>query len=434
MLVCCGIVSAAGYTKSQHRTTSTSKCNVRYRFSGIVGWLNRDDKIAGDKNTIGFTMDRPVVTGGTFAMEFLPTGSVKCMQQWNNASIGAALTVLDLGQNQYLGQVIAPHTYLNIPLVRREHFVFGLRPGVGVAFVTKTYANTVPDDLRWKQYRIKVEDMNKDYLQVANVSIGSIVNAFLVGGIYMDFPIKKGWNIAFSAGWQHLSNGSVMTPNAGYNMFNAEVGFAYTPSEGPNGHYTYTPPPDVPKELWDGVNKKWDVEIGLAGGCRSVYYKDRKWYGVGSFSLSAHWVPISIFRLGAGVDVFYDGAYYDTDSEYKKTYITESKVENCFRVGISLQPEFIIGDLTVGYHIGMYLYDPIKNLEPYTEVEAHGGPLNRGILYSYDVKNVSNGQDGWCYQKLQLKYHCTKHLFVQLGLKLHFVKAEFIDVGLGVRI
>ncbi|MCQ2310967.1 MAG: acyloxyacyl hydrolase [Paludibacteraceae bacterium] len=402
----------------------THNIHIQYRLSGAGGWLNRDDKIASDSKSGGLTLDRPFVAGGTFAVEFKAIDKNIGLRRWNNASVGIALTVLDLGQQQYLGQIIAPHAYVNAPLVKRPHFIFGLRPGIGIGFATKTYANTVPSDLKWKAY-------TKDHQQVANISIGSIANAWITAGIYMDFPLKKGWSLTFSAAWQHLSNGSIMTPNAGYNMFNGEIGLAYFPEEGIDGHRYVEPLQLVPHELYDGVSKKWDVEIGLAGGCRSVFYKDQKWFGVGSFTVSAHWWPVSIFRLGGGVDVFYDGAYAYTDSEFEKTYIAESKVSNCFRVGVSLQPEMVLGKFSLGYHLGIYLYDPVKNMEPYKEAEKG---LNRGIFYSYDPSKASTYQDGWFYQKLQLKYLCTKHLYVQLGLKLHIMKAEFIDAGLGIRI
>ena len=35
---------------------------------------------------------------------------------------------------------------------------------------------------------------------------------------------------------------------------------------------------------------------------------------------------------------------------FGKTYLRTSEVKNCFRVGFSLQPEFIIGKLTAGIH------------------------------------------------------------------------------------
>ena len=157
------------------------------------------------------------------------------------------------------------------------------------------------------------------------------------------------------------------------------------------------------------------------------------------------------------MDAFYDGYYAAVNDEYKddnpegtpityfgKTYLRTSEVKNCFRVGFSLQPEFIIGKLTAGIHVGVYLFDPVKNLEPYEGVfdkekqtdpnALHPGdePFDRGIFYSYDFTKASNYQDGWCYMQFVLKYRVLQHLFVQLGLKTHGVRAEFIDAGFGV--
>lgn len=420
---------------------------LRYRLSGTAGWLNRDDKIAGTKTMQGLTLDRPVVAGATFAVEFLPTGKLSSLQQWNNASIGVAATYLNLGQNQYLGSLYTLWSYLNIPLVNTPHFVFGLRPGVGVAFADRRYSNTVPEELKWQAYQQPNPGSDKPNMQIANISIGSVANAFLNGGIYMDFPIKNGVAVTIAGGWQHASNGSVLTPNAGYNMFNAELGLTYTPSE--DQVKERTPQTDVPHHLYDGVQKKWDVEIGLAGGVRSVYYRDQKVFGIGELTVAAHWQPVSIFRLGAGVDLFYDGAYRSVYYQladasntaprtyYKKTYLAEGRVEDCFRLGFSLQPDFVIGRLTVGYHLGFYLYDPIKNLEPFGEAEAaakEGKSLHRGIFYGYDMSKASNYQDGWFYQRVQLKYRPTEHFYVQLSLKLHIMKAEYLALGVGFRI
>ncbi len=420
---------------------------LRYRLSGTAGWLNRDDKIAGTKTMQGLTLDRPVVAGATFAVEFLPTGKLSSLQQWNNASIGVAATYLNLGQNQYLGSLYTLWSYLNIPLVNTPHFVFGLRPGVGVAFADRRYSNTVPEELKWQAYQQPNSGSDKPNMQIANISIGSVANAFLNGGIYMDFPIKNGVAVTIAGGWQHASNGSVLTPNAGYNMFNAELGLTYTPSE--DQVKERTPQTDVPHHLYDGVQKKWDVEIGLAGGVRSVYYRDQKVFGIGELTVAAHWQPVSIFRLGAGVDLFYDGAYRSVYYQladasntaprtyYKKTYLAEGRVEDCFRLGFSLQPDFVIGRLTVGYHLGFYLYDPIKNLEPFGEAEAaakEGKSLHRGIFYGYDMSKASNYQDGWFYQRVQLKYRPTEHFYVQLSLKLHIMKAEYLALGVGFRI
>jgi len=407
--------------------------DIAYRLSGNASMMMKDGKV--DQ-----FIQRPVL-GGSFAVEFLPTGRWHCLQQWNNASIGVGATYLNLGNDQTLGSAIAAYGYMNMPFYNGTHFRIGARPTVGLAAVTKTYKNTLPDE--YPAYSIA----QKDGKYLANWSIGSILNAYLALELYMDFPIKDGWEITLNGGWRHISNGSVMHPNAGYNMFGGELGIRYVPSQSDTIRHKRM----TTKQLREEVEKPWAVEISATGGVKQNYYRDNypnmQFYGAATIKAAAYWVPVAIFRIGAGIDAFYDGYYAAVSREFEaanpgasvthfgKTYLKESKVANCFRAGISIQPEFIIGNLTAGLHVGVYLYDPIKNLEPYQEAKAaddKGESLHRGVFYSYDFSKASNYQDGWCYMQFVLKYHVLDHLFVQLGLKTHGVRAEFIDAGLGV--
>ena len=414
---------------------------LAYRLSGAGAMIMPDGKV--DK-----WIDRPVL-GGQFAVEFLPTGRWHCLQQWNNASIGVGVSYLNLGNEAKLGSAFAAYGYMNQPFYNGKHFRIGVRPSVGLAAVTKRYSNTLPEG---------VIPYHQDRFSETNQSIGSILNAYLAMELFMDFPIKDGWEITLAGGWHHISNGSVMHPNAGYNLFGAELGVRYHPMKDEKGKMkdekeSYEPPtPDVPQKLYDGVDKPWAVEISATGGMKQNYYADnqngQRFYGVATLKVAAYWVPVSIFRLGGGFDAFYDG-YYSAVSHslpdavaanpdapvtyFGKTYLAESDAKNCFRVGFSIQPEFIIGRLTAGIHVGFYIFDPVKNLEPFEEVKANGGqPLNRGIFYNYDFTKASNYQDGWCYMQFVMKYHVLDHMFVQLGLKTHGVRAEFIDAGVGV--
>jgi hypothetical protein len=97
------------------------------------------------------------------------------------------------------------------------------------------------------------------------------------------------------------------------------------------------------------------------------------------------------------------------------------------RAGVSLQPEFVIGKLTAGFHFGVYMYDPIKNLEPYAV--AQSTPQSKGIFYKYNI----NKEDGWFYTRASLKYEVTPHLLLAIGLKTHLHRAEFIEWGVGYR-
>lgn len=417
---------------------------IAYHLSGAGGVMMPDGKVDP-------FIQRPVL-GASFGVEFQPTGKWHCLQQWNNASVGVGLTYYNLGNEAKLGSAFALYGYMNQPFYNGQHFRIGVRPGVGLAAVTKTYANTYEGSSIYKDHA------------GANWSIGSVVNAYLSMDLFMDFPIKDGWEITLNGGWHHISNGSIMHPNAGYNMFGAELGVRYLPDSGKrkteSGKDYQKPEPDVPRKLYDGVDKPWAVEVSATGGMKQNYYADNqngmRFFGAATLKAAAYWVPVSIFRLGAGIDAFYDGYYACVSKEFAslnpnatvtyfgKTYLKESKVENCFRVGFSIQPEFIIGHLTAGLHVGFYLFDPIKNLEPYIgkkswdkgqgakEMDDKGTPLNRGIFYKYDFTDASNYQDGWCYMQFVLKYHVLDHLFVQLGLKTHGVRAEFIDAGLGV--
>lgn len=386
---------------------------IAVRVSGQAGYIM-------DVKAISKLGNHGPAAGGEIAVEFLPTGKFTWQQTWNNTSIGVAAGFMDFGQNSKLGQAVTLYPYFNIPLVDKSHFRLTLRPGVGIGFVTKRYSNTISDDKRWKE-------MPDD----ANETFGSVLNAYFSALIGFEFPLKDGWGIDIAGGWKHLSNGSIMTPNGGMNIFSAELGLRYQPKA-----EQYTAPekhPDLPREY-----RKWTFEVIAAGGVRQLYYQDRKYYGIAALSVAAFYQPCRIFRIGLGADAFYDGVYGavnvgpDTDTNYKKTYISSDDFKNKVRIGLSIQPEFVFGRFSAGIYAGIYLYDNIKNLEPFADVQANGGKaLKRGIFYSYS--DPSNHQDGWLYTKAVAKYCINRHIIVSVALKTHLQKAECIEWGVGYR-
>lgn len=409
---------------------------LRYRLSAMGGKI-MDYEAIKDFNTgmpLGFDL----------GFEFQPTGKWHCLQEWNNASVGLGLSYLNLGNNEMKGNAVAPYAYLNIPFVRLPHFIFGIRPGFGVAFVDKTYYNTIND----KSLTYNALLAQK---RIANEAIGSHTNAYFAEALYMEFPIKKGWSIVASYGWYHISNGSVRQPNSGYNMFNGQLGVSYMPQE---DRYE-APAPERNRGLYRNDNmhdanpnlRPWCFSLAATGGARQAYYADNKdgerFFGVATLSAAFHYRFVDIFQLGIGVDAFYD-AYYSQkktapyvkeEMPFQKTYIDHLDFRNSLRVGLSLQPEFVIGNFSAAFHFGIYLFDPVKNLEPYKDIEKNNGKtFNRGIIYPYDMANAGVHQDGWLYTRIVTRYMVTKHLFVQLDMKSHLMKAEFISAGLGVKL
>ncbi|MGN0235921.1 MAG: acyloxyacyl hydrolase [Paludibacteraceae bacterium] len=355
------------------------------------------------------------------------------------AGMGVGLSYWCFGQNALLGHAVAPYLYLDIPLVSLPHFVLGLRPGIGLGFLTKTYRNTVPEG-----------HMFQDLVD-ANRCVGSVTNFHFPEALYMEFPIRNGWSVAVEGGWYHFSNGSTVQPNSGYNVFAASLGARKTINAIPGGNSqregkdnllpstdTNLSASSLAEKAGAGSRlrgKRWSVEFALAAGARQVYYRDQATFAVGEFQAAAYWLAHPIFRLGGGLDLFYDGAYKQRDTYFGKTNLAAAKPSDCWRLGMSLQPEFVVGNFTAGFHVGFYLLDPVKELEPADEAKASstGRIANKGIFYAYDLLNAGSAgyPDGWLYTQIVLRYRLPYHLFIQANMKAHITKVEFVSLGIG---
>lgn len=392
----------AGFVRAEEQTEKT-KINPDFRFSLRAGSIMPDGKVY---KSAGESEDGWVgpVLGGEIAVSFRP--SWRALREWNDASVGVALSYWNMVYPR-LGQAVAPYVFMDVPLVRVPHFVLGIRPGFGASFLTRTYRNTIPEGHMFKD------------LTDANQSIGSVFNFYFPEALYMDFPLRDGWSLTAGVGWYHMSNGSLRQPNSGYNIISAELGARYTP-----------PANDAPAPVWtkneDSRPKKWELELGWTGGCRQVYYRDQQTFFCSEIQLSAYWRAHNIFRLGGGLDVFYDGAYIPRETKFGKTDLSLANPNgsDCWRVGVSLQPEFVIGAFTAGFHVGAYLLDPVKKME---------GRKPSDYFYGYDILNAGSAghEDGWIYTQVVLKYHLPWHLFIQGTMKAHLTKVEFVSIGIG---
>lgn len=392
--------------------------DMDYRLSGHVGWIMPDGKVdlvtSPNNQATGLWIGP---TGGAdLSVTFYPNWHA--LRQWNHAGIGVGLTHWAFPHDK-LGQAFSAYTYLEIPLVRLPHFILGLRPAIGVAFNTKTYRNTIP-----------AEDLYAT-MEGSNRCIGGMINLYFPEAMYIDFPITKGWTIGISGGWYHISNGSVRQPNSGYNIFAAELGVRYSSNSDTRhssaiaqGHKAHYPASDKP----------WLLTSSVSASGRQVYYKDQQTFFVGSMHVAAYWNAHPIFRLGAGIDVFYDGAYIQRTTQFQKTNLAAAQPGDCWRVGASLQPEFVVGNFALGLQVGAYLYDPVKELEPYSEaILSPTGRIKKPIFYAYDLLNAGSAgyPDGWIYTCVVAKYYLPWHIFVQAMMKSHLTKVEFISLGLG---
>lgn len=343
------------------------------------------------------------VVGGELSVELQTMGEKDWHQYLGFPDIGLGAVVLNLGNDKMLGNLFALYPYLNFKLLRTNFIHVNLKAGAGASFLTKTFDNTATNPM----------DLN-----TGNAAIGSKLNVYFAGGLNFTIPIDYGFALVADMQWNHASNGSFYQPNSGINMLNASVGIAYAPYY----KHSYTPRLRTRPRL----SQYPAIELIAAGGVRELYYKDDKQYPTGSFIVAVYKPLGNAFRLGLGVESFYDGVY-NGKTEFKRTYLNEDKLANKIRVGLALRPELVFGRFSAGIHFGMYVYNPLKNLEPYNDASV--AQLDKPLFYKYNVEE----EDGWFYTRAALQYSMTDNLFLSLGLKTHLHKAEFIEWGIGYR-
>ena len=349
------------------------------------------------------------VTGAEIAIEWQRTDGWH--KYFNFPYVGVGATFLDLGNPYMLGYAFAVYPYMNIPLIRHERFSVNIKPGAGISYVTKSF-----DDFR--------EDVisGKMLYKKSNAAIGSNLNVYFSGGLNLEVPVTDKISFTADYSWNHISNGMIKAPNSGINMINAFVGLKYLPNHSNRRDYylRYYPAPDIPRDI--------TVEITASGGVRQRYYRDDKSLPIASLAVGVYKPLTNYYRMGVGADLFYDGIFTSgLNPGYKRTYVSSDELKNKVRLGISWQNELLIGKLIAGIHAGIYLYDPVKNMEPY--IQAQYGGVHKGLIYPYDIEQ----EDGWMYTRFSAKYMITRHIYAAIGLKSHLQKAEFIEWGLGYR-
>ncbi|MEI8085518.1 MAG: acyloxyacyl hydrolase [Paludibacter sp.] len=348
------------------------------------------------------------VRGAEISVEFQTMGEKPWQQYQNFPIIGVGAVWLNLGNPEKLGDAFALYPYISLPLWRNKYFHLNMKGGMGASYLTKTYYNTNKDSY----------GNTLPSLTGTNAAIGSNLNIYFSGGGSLEIPIAKGFSATAEYTWNHMSNGSAVAPNTGLNLLNGFVGLKYYPKYKVN----FIPQ----KQNITDIKKTFSVEMIAAGGFRQLYYQDQKTYPTASFVLGVYRPITNYFRMGLGMDVFYDGVY-NGNTGFKRTYLAVDEFKNKLRVGLSWQNELMFGRMTAGFHFGLYLYNPLKNLEPYTD--AQNGELNKSIIYPYNIDK----EDGWLYTRAALKYAVSEHYFISLGLKTHLQKAEFIEWGLGYK-
>ena len=346
--------------------------------------------------------------GMNLGIEF-PSEQQRPWQQYlNNSTLGIGLSIIDWN-SEYLGQAIAMYPYLLIPAVRTEQFQLNFKVAGGLGYVNET----------WYTQEIQDPELYGNDDAMTNNVFGSHLNAYLSAGVNANYNVTRNVALHGEFGYFHMSNGRTCMPNLGANVLYGGVGVITTFNN-----------PIVEKEpiQFPDLPYKWALNItGSAGAHRA--WMGHPLYLISSFHTGAIYSVNNWYGVGAGVDVFYNGAIDKNTGRSLYRQDLEYSFSDKIRAGVALNNEFRLGIVTAIVDWGVYLYNPSRNY--YDCNHPIYGYGKRPLFY----KNDGAGNDeAFHYIRFGMKYRVWDNLYLQASAKTHLHICEYIEFGLGYQI
>jgi hypothetical protein len=278
---------------------------------------------------------------------------------------GFEFMFLDLPSDTILGNAFSAMAFIDMPVIKTGIYCFSIRSACGLGYLTKHFE--------------RVENHK-------NSAIGSALNAAIQFNFENSFRISSRFDLHFTVGLTHFSNGSFSTPNLGINNVTASGGFRYLIA--PADSFYHHPQ--------GAFSREWETEVMGAAGVKEIYPPDNGKYFAATLMASRIKQISNKSKAGFGADVFYDTALETLVKISEK----QSNDVAPFRAGAHLSYQLLLNRISAIFDVGVYL------LNPYSEQ----GPL---------------------YDRIGLHYHVNDRLFINLSLKTHYAKAEYTEWGIG---
>jgi hypothetical protein len=274
-----------------------------------------------------------------------------------------------------LGHSINLYPYILFDAIDTEYFQMRFKVAGGPAAVTEhwyTQADQNPDNY---------------YEPTVNTIFGCTINAYLNAGINLNVPITRYLALGGEFGFFHMSNGRTCMPNIGVNAIYGSLGVTATfNSEVKKTPVTF---PDLPYG--------WAVNITGAAGAQKAAIEDPNRFLISSLHAGAVYHVNNWYAVGAGVDMFYNGA------------------------------------VTAILDWGVYAYNPYRHLYYDYHQDYHGSvaPLRPMV---YETTHGASREEAFHYFRLGARCRIWDNMYFQTALKAHLNVAEFIEFGLGYQI
>jgi hypothetical protein len=285
---------------------------------------------------------------------------------------GAGLSVGNLLDPKEVGFPVSLYGILGIPLLRwgrneiYSEFQFGIASN-------------------WKHY--------DPVANPKNFVIGGGMTVHLNVGLYAFYQITDNLDLGAGLSFVHFSNGGMERPNYGFNIVAPSLELKYHIRARPDVRLIKSP---------GRLERSNDLYFMMGYGNHQLPDKelDTNYFAIGGLSIIYFTQFSNSFRLGYGADWNY---------WWGMTVLPDGRIgpqgTKNITLGLILQPEFIIGRLTLTGGIGVY------------------------------AKNRNFGNFRQFYQRCGIRYDLYKNISVGVNIRsIKFYCAEFFEFNLGYRI
>lgn len=341
-------------------------------FSGFSFAPNKIDKT-------GESMDG-FANGFNLGIHKQVNGSKDWHNTFGNPRVGINVQTVFMNKPDTFGFHISVLPFVQIRFKKWPNADIGGKIALGGAYVNKTFKRATNFD---------------------NRATAMPLNFALEVGLIYNHKISKHTDLNAELGYFHLSNGSFMMPNGGFNIYYLKTGITYFINNQP-----------FEKRLLPNLNtpnKKWYYATYVAGGYREQgTFAYRRRFPIFAYH-QAYMKPINkIYNLGFGLDVFYDATQRLIDEPLLK--VTDVKEADKWNAAFGFCNEITIGKLAVPLHFYHYFYD--------LNVVKQRYYLRFGLTY-YPSKKIYLG----CYFKGSVnKYKSLESDFMEFALGYRFKK------------
>lgn len=308
------------------------------------------------------------VYSAEFSIQKQTSGEKERDQLFNYPAYGVTFLYTSLGNNDVFGHEVALYGYFLTHLIRKERFQLNQQFGLGLGYATRIF------------------NLQNNYM---NVAVGSHLNIHFNYKLGVSIDLSEKMQLISGCSFSHYSNANMAEPNLGVNLLTGYIGTNYYIGN----HYLAEN-----RELESHRPLNEFAFFYAAGGKHTRALQSTIYF---TSSLSAEYKRhISRkFRLGAGLDLFYDSS---TKTEMSVPGKDPYRPINDFRTGIHISQEIAYGAFSFILQEGLYV----------------------------GLTNKVN-KDKKVYNRAIVRYKVNSHLAIQIAMKSHLHILDYPEVGIG---